>query len=148
MKNLVTVSSGEVVHLGWINIFPLYFVPLPPTSELFTYNSKEGKHSYSWRAWLSTLAVLCWSLNRRCEHWNWLQAVPNLFTSALHCSLVSQKRSQGYCSEVVDQIRKFPVAVVLIFKLVPFVLSCFPLPHRQTQLMIYLLLGIQYLYPI
>jgi hypothetical protein len=42
------------------------------------------------------------------EHWNWLKVMPTLFTSALDCSLVSQKRSQGYGSEVGDQRRKFP----------------------------------------
>lgn len=50
------------------------------------------------------------------------KVVPNLFTSALDCSLVSQKRSQVHCSKVVDQIRKLPVAVALIYKLMPPVL--------------------------
>lgn len=79
---------------------------------------------YCWRDWPSVVSVL-YDLNRDCEHWNWLQALPNLFLSVLDCSLVSQKRCPEY-HEVVGQKRKFLVAVVLIFKLVPPVLL-FPL---------------------
>lgn len=50
------------------------------------------------------------------------EVVLNLFTSALDCSLVNQRRSQVHCSKEVDQIRKFPVAVALIYKLMPPVL--------------------------
>lgn len=42
MKNFV--FSGEGVYWGSVSVFPFYFVPLPPTSEQFTYNGKEVKH--------------------------------------------------------------------------------------------------------
>lgn len=61
--------------------------------------------------------------------------MPHLFTSALDSSLVNQKRSQGYCSEVVDQTRKFALGIVLIFKLVPPALCSFLYHISHTQLM-------------
>lgn len=71
--------------------------------------------------------------------------MPHLFTSALDCSLVNQKRSQGYCSEVVDQTRKFAFGIVLIFKFVPPALL-FSLPHFTYPANDVLIFRIQYHY--
>lgn len=135
MEDLITVFSSKVVHLNQLVYSHFTFFSAPHfQADCFIWQG--SKAMLPLRGWPSSTAVLYCLTNTENIGTSWLCLI---CLYLLQIVLWSAKK-EGYCSEM-NQIRKFPIAVVLIFKLVPPILPSFLYHITHTQLMIHLFGG-------